>query len=1144
MNALKIKTILGLSFGILVLLMTAIGTLSVVKISGLSETTHKIYKHPFTVNAAVKDIRIKIEENWRTANDIADHKIPDENISHAKASIDAKCLEIEKATKLLKERYLGDKVDIDDIEKAHKLIDEHIDMVYDAAKSHDFKKANSIMHETDVNKAFALFETNIADIEKFATKRAETFVNDAVEDAQGAVYIFIFALALSLMVSIVVFYAISRLFAQEFAKLSELLSSIEKGDLRKFEGAIANNEFGLLQNSINSMVESLMQNKNAKEKNDLIRDGIVGLNLELSDKNDINEILAISLQYICNYVSAGAGAIFLHEEEDKKLTLQAGFAIATDVKREFALGEGVVGQVALQKNLMLVKNIEQHDLQIITGLSAQAPINSFVASIVFNNKLLGVIEIASHELLNDVQMDFVSGTLKTMSASISVAMQNERVKSSLEEIMKLNAKMEEQQQALEESNMTLEEQHQSLEESNSVLEEQQQMLKENSRDMDERNKNLSELLLKMDQKNREIQEANRYKSEFLANVSHELRTPLNSIILLSGLLATNKSSELSEETVKKMNVINSSGADLLRLINDVLDISKIEANKMSLHLVTINSDEFVDVIRSIFEDTAKQKDVEFVVRDELHGVFEQDNEKLAQIVKNLISNAFKFTKKGRVSLTLSADEIKENVVICVEDTGVGIASDKQDIIFEAFNQADGSISREYGGTGLGLAITKELVTLMGGTVTVSSMVGVGSKFVVSFPLTSTLQTEKQVISSSKSVDDDRKNIKSNDKVVLIVEDDAVFAAALVGETRADGVKAIVAQNGKEAKELIDEYHFDGALLDVGLPDMNGLDLLKDLRAKSIPVFVVSGRDVNEIAGTEGFEAYLQKPVSSEQISIVMKSICERGTKKSVLVACKDSDERQELVDGLGSFGFEFFDAYDTASAKGVLGAHRIDIFIVDVDICEGTNGGLCKFAREKNSDISIVLTSKEAPDPKISDELGKNVNSFVIRSGDKYVERIKDEIDLFIKKISSIKAQPKEEVKPSLKDQLKGKKVLLADDDIRNIYSMTSVLERFGFEVISAKNGKEAIERLVENPNIDIVLMDVMMPVMDGLTATRAIRLMPEFRELPIIAATAKAMPEDRIACIEAGASDYISKPLDMEKLYAMLCIWADRQCK
>ena len=684
----------------------------------------------------------------------------------------------------------------------------------------------------------------------------------------------------------------------------------------------------------------------------------------------------------------------------------------------------------------------------------------------------------------------------------------------------------------------------------------------------------------MQLKAQELEQASRYKSDFLANMSHELRTPLNSSLILAKLLADNPDDNLTVEQVKYAQTIQSSGNDLLTLINDILDLSKIEAGHMEIRPETVSLKSLADDLRRLFEPVAEQKGLQFLIEiaPECPATIATDRQRLEQVIKNLLSNAFKFTEQGKVELTIerAADG---QIALSVTDTGIGISEEQQQLVFEAFRQADGTISRRYGGTGLGLSISRELVRLLGGSVRLKSIRGEGSTFTVvipesysagavrprqpSAPVEATAKPSRAPVTPqipaperARRVDDDRGTLGGSKRILLVIEDDETFAEILRDLAREMGFQCLIASTGEEALTIARQHEPHAVVLDVGLPDQSGLSVLdqlkRDVRTQHIPIHVVSAGDHAQTALSLGAIGFMVKPAKREELADVLSKLETKLAQRMrrVLIVEDDAVQREALGKLLSSHDVETAAAGTAAECLQKLKGQTFDCMVLDLSLPDSSGYALLEtLSREDAYSFPpvIVYTGRDLSSDE-EQRLRRYSKSIIIK-GAKSPERLLDEVTLFLHQV--VAELPPEQQKMIRKARnrdalLEGRRILIVEDDVRNVYALTNILEPRGAKIDIARNGQEALDRLHKAASdpaeaIDLVLMDVMMPVMDGLTATQKIRNHPDLKKLPVIMLTAKAMQDDQERCLAAGANDYMAKPLDVEKLLSLIRVWMPR---
>ena len=852
---------------------------------------------------------------------------------------------------------------------------------------------------------------------------------------------------------------------------------------------------------------------------------------------------------------------------------------------QFQSREGLLGQATAENRVMVFDEVPQSYLVYGSALAEGIPNHLLIAPAASDGHVHAVMELGFPRPVDER----VVTLLEQASASIAIAVrsanyrselqnlleetqrQSEELQTQSEELRVSNEELEEQGRALKESQARLEQQQVELEQTNSQLEEQTQQLEVQRDDLEKANASVG-------LKARELEQASRYKSDFLANMSHELRTPLNSSLILAKLLADNSEGNLSEEQVKYAETIQSSGNDLLNLINDILDLSKIEAGHVEIHAESLEIAHLVRSVRQLFEPIAQQKDLQFAVEvsADCPESMETDGQRLQQVLKNLLSNAFKFTETGQVALSIQRRG-EGRISFSVSDTGIGIPVEQQQSIFEAFHQADGTISRKFGGTGLGLSISRQLARLLGGSIELQSQQGRGSTFTVTIPQSydpaNVAEREPPIpipASSpalvqrpnaapprqSRKVADDRHLPPDGKRVLLLVEDDDTFASILRDLSHEMGFHALVAGTAEEALELAKEFNPNAIVLDVGLPDQSGLAVLdrlkRDNKTRHIPIHVVSATDQTETALSLGALGYLVKPVQREQLIDVLQKLEAKLSQRMhrILIVEDDQVQREAVAKLLTSQEVETVVAGTAAECLRRLKSETFDCMVLDLSLPDASGFSLLETLSQESAYSFPPVIVYTGRDLSADDEqkLRRYSKSIIIK-GAKSPERLIDEVSLFLHQVvSELPAEQQKMIRKARNRDalLEGRRVLIVEDDVRNVYALTNVLEPRGAVIQIARNGREALDALekamgLQDGAIDLVLMDVMMPVMDGLTATREIRKRPEWRRLPIITLTAKAMPDDQQRCIDAGANDYMAKPLDVEKLLSLVRVWMPR---
>lgn len=949
---------------------------------------------------------------------------------------------------------------------------------------------------------------------------------------------------------------------------------------------------------INTNLRALKKAEQEAAERNWILTGNFELNERLRGEKTEAELAQSIITQLCTYLNTQIGAMYLFDNGELNLSGSYAYNFRKQNTNIIKVGEGLVGQAAAEKKVIVFTEVPDDYIRINSGLGNAVPKNLIVFPLVQENALKGVIEIGSAKEFSPLQMEFLSSIGENIAIVINAAQSRTKLKELLEETQRQAEELETQQEELKQSNEELQEKTELLEKSEASLKTQQEErqqtneeLEEKANLLEEQKEKLENAKMDIETKARELEVTSKYKSEFLANMSHELRTPLNSVLILAQLLAENKSKSLGEKEVEFARNIYNSGTDLLDLINEILDLSKVESGKMELDIAGVSFAEVKTDIAAMFSEVAKNKSIEFAFQlneKELPEEIETDKQRLEQILRNLLSNAFKFTGKGgKVGLSVSkankSDIQFKNprlhqspgiISISVTDTGIGIPTDKLGIIFEAFQQADGSTKRKYGGTGLGLSISRELANALGGEIHLKSEEGKGSTFTLYLPLkydaTITEPAERTIeVKSTKSdapqksrkiekpaflegeAIDDRNNISENDKTMLIMEDDKEFAQVLLAFGRERQYKGIIAYEGNTGLSYARHYKPDAIILDMKLPVMDGTDVLKLLKAdpelRHIPVQIISGYDMKKEGLELGAFDFMQKPISKNDLQNAFNRIEEFVSKKlkKLLIVEDNKGHNEAIRELIGNGDVKCFSAYSGNEAYEMMCKDSFDCVIVDLGLPDMTGFTLMQKIKD-NADLKktpiIVYTGKDLSKDETS-RLNKLANTVVLKTVDSN-ERLLDETTLFLHRVESRLPKEKQNIIRKLHktdEVLKNKTALVVDDDIRNIYSLNNALEEEGLNCLTAENGKAALQMLAAHPEIDIVLMDVMMPEMDGYEAAKQIRSMVKYDKLPIIALTAKAMKGDREKCLAAGMSDYVSKPVNIEQLLSLMRVWLYR---
>ena len=963
--------------------------------------------------------------------------------------------------------------------------------------------------------------------------------------------------------------------------ISDVASSVTKGDLTQMITVEAKGEVEELKDTINQMIVNLKKTTLRNQEQDWLKSNLAKFTQMLQGQKDLNTVTQRILSELAQVVNAQKGLFYILKQDEngqnQKLKLFAAYAFGDNVKmtQEFALGQGLVGQCAVNKERILLTNVPKDYIKISSGLGKANPVNLIILPVLFEKEIKAVIELASFDTFSETHLDFLSQLTESIGIVLNTIEANSRTEGLLE-----------QSQSLADE----------LRRINEELQDKAQLMVKQKEEVEGKNKEVEEARKSLEEKAEQLQLTSKYKSEFLANMSHELRTPLNSLLILAQQLYENHEGNLSEKQVHYAKTIHSCGDDLIQLINDILDLSKIESGYISTDFVNLKFSAITAFVETTFKHVSENKNLRFnIISDEtLPLSLETDAQRLNQILKNLLSNSFKFTERGEVSLRIydaknnwkqshpGLDNAKRVVAFEIKDTGIGISKDKQNIIFEAFQQAEGSTSRKYGGTGLGLSISRGLADLLGGSIELESEVGRGSTFTLFLPIEyNPVATQKEKessltisdykldyavkqatitkkISESKDVNvltdineiwDDRNNIIGGDKVVLVIEDDVRFGKIMMEKAHENGLKVVIATNFGEVFELTNKFPPIAVTLDVKLPNASGwriLDLFKnDINFRHIPVHLISGEENRLLAMHRGAKSFHLKPLKAEALTVLFSEIIEFSNKKTRRLLIVEDNELDASQMAKILKNEDLIKIENVNSGKQGLQLIKDNFYDgIIVDYMLPDIGGL-----ELITEITSLMKQQMTPVLIYSaKDFSERENSKLKQYASKIILKGVNSLEVLLEETVMLLHIDHHDLLPekrklieglrSKTDVLTNKNVLVVDDDVRNLFALTTAFERFNINTITAESGREAMNILNENNEIDIVLMDIMMPEMDGYETTQKIRREHKNSALPIIAVTAKAMKGDREKCIEAGASDYITKPLKIGQLLSLMRVW------
>ena len=926
--------------------------------------------------------------------------------------------------------------------------------------------------------------------------------------------------------------------------ISEVATTVTKGDLSRTIEIEARGEVGELTRNVNEMIQNLRDTTRKGTEQDWFKTNLARFTSMLQGQRDITVVTQLIMSELVPLINAQTGAFYVTDLDDGavRLRLIASYALPKErAGKTIAFGEGLVGQCAVEKQRILLTEIPKSYAKIGSGIGDVDAISLVVLPVTFEGEIKAIIEMASLRGFDEIHLLFLDQLMQSIGVMLNTITASMRTEELLKQSQGLTAELQSQQLELTQTN--------------DELEEKARLLQERNEEIERRTREIEEARGELERKAEQLSLTSKYKSQFLANMSHELRTPLNSLLILSKQLAENGPGNMTPEQVEFAQTIGGAGRDLLTLINDVLDLSKIESGTTAIDLQAVSMESIEAEVKRTFNQIAADKDLEFVIaRDhDVPDSITTDPTRLQQVLKNLLSNAFKFTAEGSVTLHITAAHDRSlpvpgpAVAFAVTDTGIGIPQDKYNVIFEAFQQADMGTSRKFGGTGLGLSICREIAALLGGEIAVESLVGVGSTFTFFHPA-QRARSATPTTNVTQRVQDDRLAIEPGDRMLLVIEDDPTFAKIVTGFAQARGFKTIVAHSGEEALELANRYLPDAVTLDIALPDMDGWKVIEKLRQTEltarIPVHVISGGEQKQRALEAGAVAHLQKPISEEALVDAFDRLLgfAESRCKNVLVVEDDIAQLNAMVGLIGTGEIEVTAVASADAALTAVQRQRFDCIIVDLGLPDMSGQELIDRLRSNPATERvpvIVYTGRELT--REQDASLRRLSSTIIVKDGYAPERLIDELNFFLHRVEAdlgpAKRMPPEETNGSLHHR----RVLIVDDDARNIFALEAALRAYGMETVTAESGRNGIDLLRSRDDIDIVLMDIMMPEMDGYETIRRIRADGRIADIPIIALTAKAMRGDREACIAAGASEYVSKPVDIDQLTSLLKIWLSK---
>ncbi|MEH2128329.1 response regulator [Nostoc sp.] len=1206
LNRLKIGTKIGVSFALSLATLTTIGLISYQSTNELIETSGK-ESHTYKVLSQLEDLNLQLTnaETGQRGYIITGEQRYLEPYNAAIQVLNQKVGELQRLT--ADNPNQQNRLDI-----LQPLLTERMAVMKDVIELRQSQGLEASQKAVLTDQGKQLMD-NIQKVIQAMKNEENALLKQRSDKAQAAgrqtLASIVYSIPFFSLLLALIGFTLTRHISVPLKQVSDLAEKMADGDLSvSLPDSDRQDEIGVLTRTFNQMIVNLRNTTQKNEEQNWLKSNLAEFTQMLQGQRNLESVSNVILSNLAPLVGASQGVFYVMDSinDQPVLKLLSGYAYKErkNLANQFRLGEGLVGQCALEKQRILLTEVPSDYIRITSGLGEAPPLNIIVLPILFEGQVNAVIELASFGPFNKLHLTFLEQLSENLGVFLNNIASQLQTQQLLEESVALTEELQTQQEELQQSNQRLEEQTQELEESqflvkqsneelqqlNEELEEKAELLEVQNREVARKNQEVERARKSFEEKAEQLALSSKYKSEFLANMSHELRTPLNSLLILARLLADNSLNNLTDKQVEYSRTIYSAGTDLLELINDILDLAKIESGTMSLDIEQIALADLETSLEQTFRQVAHKKEISFTIeRDEkLPLTIYNDSKRLQQVLKNLLANAFKFTEQGGVKLQISQVD-NSTIAFAVSDTGIGIPAEKQKIIFEAFQQADGTTSRKYGGTGLGLSISRELAQLLGGRIELLSQPAQGSTFTLYLPRqqekhgpnittpplepttsTRTTSTRKEVslvenrpptvdISPSVKVlpslphdiPDDREIIQSGDRILLIIEDDDKFARILLDMARQQGFKTIVALQSKQGLALAEQFKPNAIMLDIHMPEMDGWTVLDRLKHKPdtrhIPVHILSVDERQQRGLQLGAITYLQKPVSPEALTQVLtdiKGFIERQV-RNLLIVEDDPVQAQSIIELIGNGDVQSTAVGTGAEALLILRSQHFDCMVLDLGLPDMSGFALIEQIKQEPRLLKlpiIVYTGKELSRQEETQLRG--LAETIIIKNVRSPERLLDETALFLHRVQANLPTPKRQMLEQLHQNdpvLANRKILIIDDDLRNIFALTSFLESYQMQVLFAENGRDGIEMLQTNPDINIVLMDIMMPGMDGYETTRAIRQQQQFRSLPIIALTAKAMPGDREKCIEAGASDYITKPVDTEQLLSLLRVWLYR---
>jgi len=1227
---IKIKKRLRLGFSAIILFVIGMSGLGIYEIFQISNAASNMYTYSHKLTNHILLIKSSINSIHRDMKDVALSNNANElNLAVARANTSQDF--IYEQFDAIYDKNKSDLRWVDETYEAFSNWQPIRDRVIEFTQNGDYKKAAAIT-KNEGARHIHLLNLKIDKLIKQAEEDALWYYNRSLSKKKIAIRFILLILVIILTISVLVTIYLSRSIILPIYNLKRVIRHLAEGNFKDHVNIFSKDEIGDLAQSIRRLKENMitvvMHASNIakrdystlleprSEKDELVHslnkmtlflrktsENNIKQNWMMSGRNELHHVMGGNqnitllsqniLDYIVDYFGAKVGTLYLINEN--RISLSASYGcLKNEIRHDsFDLDEAILGVAVKNKKIHKIDVIPENYLSVSTSLGSVAPQNILVVPIMNDEIVVGVLELGFLLELTDKDQDFLSELMRSAAVSIIAAQARDEMISLLEKTQELaeelqvqqeelraaNEELEQQTEALQLNSETLKQQQEELRASNEELEEKTQFLEEQSKEIIQKNNQLEIARSEVELKAVDLERVSKYKSEFLANMSHELRTPLNSLLILSRDLAENNYSNLSEKQLQSAEIIHKCGSDLLLIINDILDLSKVEAGHMETHIANVPLSALEKNIRINFSHQCEDKGLELTFDHQKRIPFSinTDIQRVDQILKNLVSNAIKFTSAGQIKISFKKSKIpsfhqiethKTYFQIEVSDSGIGIPVIKQKDIFDAFKQADGSTSRKYGGTGLGLSISRELARLLGGHLLLESSSNQGSVFSLYLPMDSpesetiyksedseeilpqeneSILKPNEIIMESSGLNDNRNELANFKQSILVIEDDLEFAKILRGFCHDNNFGFIHSTNGLAGIEMMRMYKPDGVLPDVMLPVYDGWKILQmiqnDPTINMIPVHMLSASETTIDAKEKGAIGFIQKPAYPEKIfeAFTKLNYEVENDIKCVLLIDDDQSLNELIIELFQDQNINFDICENGKDALKQVSKENYDLIIVDLNLPDYHGKDLVEDINEAlESSVPIIIYTGSEVSEEDEFQLRKYTNSIIVK-GIKSQERLLDETALFLHEVKDNKViinTTDQIIKNSDNNALKGKSVLVVDDDMRNIFAVSHVLENLGMDVQRASNGKKAIEILESQKSVDLILMDIMMPVMDGYEAMQLIRQIEKFKNLPIIALTAKAMKGDREKCINSGANDYCAKPLNIDKLLSLIKVW------